>query len=86
MVQEAPAGEAEADKQNDGTPRNNQPETDGLGRSRTVVWRGRRRVLYMSLHRGNGFYPGSGAASDVGTAAGAGFSVNVSRNKASSLS
>ena len=25
------------------------------------------RVMYMSLHRGNGFYPNTGAATDVGT-------------------
>lgn len=37
-----------------------------------------RRVLYVSLHRGNGFYPGTGAATDVGKDVGAGFSVNVS--------
>lgn len=35
------------------------------------------RVLYMSLHRGNGFYPGTGQSSDVGIGPGAGFSVNV---------
>ena len=33
-------------------------------------------VLYMSLHR-YPFYPGTGAAEEVGTGAGAGFSVNV---------
>ena len=31
----------------------------------------------MSLHRGRGFFPGTGAATDVGTGAGAGFTVNV---------
>jgi len=35
-------------------------------------------VLYMSLHRfGNGFFPCTGAAKDVGTGPGTGFSVNV---------
>jgi acetoin utilization deacetylase AcuC-like enzyme len=33
--------------------------------------------MYMSLHRGNGFYPNTGAASDVGSGAGQGFTVNV---------
>lgn len=33
--------------------------------------------MYMSLHRGNGFYPNTGAATDVGTGAGQGFTVNV---------
>lgn len=31
----------------------------------------------MSLHRGNGFYPGTGAATDVGVGSGEGFTVNV---------
>jgi acetoin utilization deacetylase AcuC-like enzyme len=35
------------------------------------------RVMYMSLHRGNGFYPNTGAATDVGSGAGRGFTVNV---------
>lgn len=31
----------------------------------------------MSVHRGNGFYPNTGAATDIGTDAGQGFTVNV---------
>ena len=35
-------------------------------------------VLYVSLHRyGGGFYPGTGAASEVGKGTGAGFNINV---------
>ena len=33
--------------------------------------------MYISLHRGNGFYPNTGAATDVGSGAGQGFTVNV---------
>jgi Histone deacetylase domain len=35
------------------------------------------RVMYMSLHRGNGFYPNTGAATNIGSGAGQGFTVNV---------
>ena len=36
------------------------------------------RVLYVSLHRyGDGFYPGTGAATEIGAGAGMGFNVNI---------
>ena len=36
------------------------------------------RVLYVSLHRyGDGFYPGTGAATEIGAGAGKGFNVNI---------
>ena len=36
------------------------------------------RVLYVSLHRyGDGFYPGTGAATEIGAGAGEGFNVNI---------
>lgn len=35
------------------------------------------QILYISIHRGAGFYPGTGASTEVGTAQGAGFTVNV---------
>lgn len=40
----------------------------------------------MSLHRGNGFYPGTGAATDVGVGSGEGFTVNVRPTHGFSLS
>ncbi|PSC68929.1 histone deacetylase 15 isoform X1 [Micractinium conductrix] len=43
------------------------------------IFEGDASVLYMSLHRydGGSFYPGTGAAHEVGEAAGEGYSVNV---------
>jgi acetoin utilization deacetylase AcuC-like enzyme len=38
---------------------------------------GRRDVLYFSAHRGNGFYPGTGALDEVGSGEGAGYTVNA---------
>jgi acetoin utilization deacetylase AcuC-like enzyme len=35
------------------------------------------RVLYISIHRGNGFYPGTGHVEEVGVGDGRGFTLNV---------
>ena len=35
------------------------------------------RVMYVSIHRGNGFYPGTGHVEEVGVGAGRGFTLNV---------
>lgn len=37
-------------------------------------------ILYISIHRGAGFYPGTGAAAEVGTAEGTGLTVNVRKS------
>ncbi len=42
------------------------------------------RVLYISVHRGNGFYPGTGHVEEVGTGDGRGFTLNVPWLKARS--
>ncbi len=36
-----------------------------------------RRVLYISIHRGNGFYPGTGHVEEVGIGDGRGFTLNM---------
>uniref|UniRef100_A0A061RQX0 histone deacetylase n=1 Tax=Tetraselmis sp. GSL018 TaxID=582737 RepID=A0A061RQX0_9CHLO len=39
-------------------------------------------VMYISLHRGNGFFPGTGEAHEIGTGSGAGFTMNIPWPKA----
>ncbi len=41
------------------------------------IFYGRADVLYLSVHRGGMFYPGTGRLDEVGEGAGAGFTVNI---------
>jgi acetoin utilization deacetylase AcuC-like enzyme len=48
------------------------------GNGTEAIFASRADVLYCSVHQyGNGFFPGTGAASDTGIGAGAGFTLNV---------
>jgi acetoin utilization deacetylase AcuC-like enzyme len=47
------------------------------GNGTEAAFRERADVLFVSIHQGPGFYPGTGGASEAGIDAGAGFTINL---------